>query len=114
MTTGRIAAETVIAFTRKREEMNAANLADYVKRLEETFVMKDLKKYKGIPALLDGNKRNFFGTYPVLLSKAMQTWFRVDGIDKKSKEKAIFKSFREARSIWGMIGDAFKVVKAWR
>lgn len=114
MTTGRIAAETVIALTRKREEMSAANLSDYLRRLEATFVMKDLKKYRGIPALLDGNKGNFFGTYPKLLSKAMQTWFRVDGIDKKSKEKAIFRSFRETRTFRGMIGDAFKVVRAWR
>lgn len=114
MTTGRVAAETVIALTRRREEMTEANLSNYVSRLENTFVMKDLRKYKGIPALLDGNKGNFFGTYPKLLSKAMQTWFRVDGVDKKSKEKAIFRSFREARTLWGMIGDAFKVVRAWR
>ena len=114
MTTGRIAAETVISLTRKREEMSAANLVEYTRRLEETFVLKDLRKYKGIPALLHGNKGNFFGTYPKLISQAMQTWFRVDGIDKKSKEKAIFRSFREARSFWGMLGDAFKLVKAWR
>ncbi|MCB2076928.1 MAG: FAD-dependent oxidoreductase [Novosphingobium sp.] len=114
MTTGRVAAETVIALTRKREEMSAANLADYARRLEQTFVMKDLKKYKGIPALLHGNKRNFFGTYPQLVSQAMQTWFRVDGVDKKSKEKAIFRNFRETRTIFGMLGDAFKLVRAWR
>ncbi|MBA3056100.1 MAG: FAD-dependent oxidoreductase [Sphingomonadales bacterium] len=114
MTTGRVAAETVIALTRKREPMSAANLAEYVRRLEESFVMKDLKKYKGIPALLHNNKLNFFGLYPKLISQAMQTWFRVDGVDKKSKEKEIFKAFREARTIWGMIGDAFRVVRAWR
>ena len=114
MTTGRLAAETVIELTRKREEMSKANLGVYLKRLEDTFVMKDLKKYRGIPALLHGNKSNFFGTYPLLISKAMQTWFRVDGVDKKSKEKAIFKSFRETRSLWGMIVDAFKLVRAWR
>ncbi len=76
--------------------------------------MKDLKKYKGIPELLHKNKGNFFGTYPRLLSQAMQTWFRVDGIDKVSKEKAIFRNFRETRSLWGMMGDAFRVVRAWR
>ncbi|KHK90687.1 FAD-dependent oxidoreductase [Novosphingobium malaysiense] len=114
MTTGRVAAETVVSLTRKREEMTAANLAEYEKRLAQSFVMKDLKKYKGIPELLHKNKGNFFGTYPRLLSQAMQTWFRVDGIDKVSKEKAIFRNFRETRSLWGMMGDAFRVVRAWR
>ncbi len=114
MTTGRVAAETVISLTRKQEEMSAANLSEYVRRLEQTFVMKDLKKYKGIPALLHGNKGNFFGTYPRLISQAMQTWFRVDGVDKKSKEQSIFRNFREARTLWGMLGDAIRVVRAWR
>ncbi len=114
MTTGRVAAETVIALTRKREPMSAANLSDFARRLEETFVLKDLRKYKGIPALLHNNKRTFFGVYPQLVSQAMQTWFRVDGVDKVSKEKEIFRSFREARSVWGMIGDAFRLVRAWR
>ncbi|WP_067734385.1 FAD-dependent oxidoreductase [Novosphingobium naphthalenivorans] len=114
MTTGRVAAETVVSLTRKREEMTAANLAEYEKRLGQTFVMKDLKKYKGIPDLLHRNKGNFFGTYPKLISAAMQTWFRVDGIDKISKEKAIIRNFRETRTLWGMMGDAFRLVRAWR
>ncbi|PEQ11764.1 nitrogen fixation protein FixC [Novosphingobium sp. PC22D] len=114
MTTGRVAAETVIALTRKREEMSAANLADYEKRLGETFVMKDLKKYKGIPELLHRKKGAFFGAYPQLVSQAMQTWFRVDGVDKVSKEKAIYSNFRKTRTLRGMMGDAFRLVMAWR
>jgi len=114
MTTGRIAAETVVMLTRKREAMSASNLATFAKRLEESFVMKDLKKYKGIPGLLDHGKVQFFGIYPRLISQAMQTWFRVDGVDKKSKESAIIKSFRAARGWRGMMGDAFKLVRAWR
>jgi len=114
MTTGRIAAETVVALTRKREDMTAAALKDYEHRLGQTFVMKDLKKYKGIPELLHKNKGTFFGTYPRLISDAMQTWFRVDGLDKKSKENAIFRNFRQSRTMWGMVGDAFRLVRAWR
>ena len=114
MTTGRLAAETVVMLSRQREEMSAANLRNYERRLADTFVMKDLKKYRGIPALLHANKGNFFGAYPRLISQAMQTWFRVDGVDKKSKEKAIFRNFRETRTVWGMIGDAVRVARAWR
>jgi electron transfer flavoprotein-quinone oxidoreductase len=87
---------------------------DYERKLGESFVMKDLRKYRRIPALLDANKANFFGLYPRLISQAMQTWFRVDGVDKVSKEKAIFRSFRSGRTMFGMVGDAFKLVRAWR
>ena len=114
MTTGRVAAETVVALHRQRIEMTRDALREYERRLAQTFVMKDLKKYRGIPALLHKNRQNFFGLYPRLISQAMQTWFRVDGIDKISKEKAIFRSFRTGRSLFGMIGDAFKLVRAWR
>ncbi len=114
MTTGRIAAETVTWLHRRREEPSKANLAEYEKRLADTFVIKDLRKYRGIPALLHNNKQNFFGLYPRLISQAMQTWFRVDGVDKVSKEKEIFRSFRSTRTLFGMIGDAFRLVRAWR
>ena len=114
MTTGRVAAETVVWLHRRRDEMSAVNLKEYERRLGETFVMKDLKKYRSIPELLHRNKQNFFGLYPQLISQAMQTWFRVDGVDKVSKEKAIFKSFRSGRTLFGMLGDAFRLVRAWR
>jgi len=113
MTTGRIAGETIVWLKRRREEMLKANLAEYRRRLDETFVMKDLKKYKRIPEFLHGN-RQIFGLYPKLFSGAAQTWFRVDGTDKRTKEKEIFKSFRKGRTLPGLIGDAFKLARAWR
>jgi electron transfer flavoprotein-quinone oxidoreductase len=113
MTSGRIAAETIIWLKRRKDELSKANLAEYRKRLEASFVLKDLKKYQHMPSFLDHNKQ-MFGLYPRILSKAAQTWFRVDGTDKISKEKAILRSFREGRTIKGLIGDAFKLARAWR
>jgi electron transfer flavoprotein-quinone oxidoreductase len=113
MTTGRIAGETVVWLKRRHDAMTKANLAEYKRRLDASFVMKDLKKYKRIPAFLHANKQ-VFGLYPRLLNAAAQTWFRVDGTDKLSKEKAILKSFRDGRSLSGLIGDAFKLARSWR
>jgi electron transfer flavoprotein-quinone oxidoreductase len=113
MTTGRIAAETIVWLKRRKEVMSSANLSEYKRRLDETFVMKDLKKYKNIPSFLHSTKQ-VFGLYPQLISKAAQIWFRVDGVDKRSKESQIMKSFRNGRSMPGLIGDAFKLVRAWR
>ena len=113
MTTGRVAAETIVSLKRRREEMSKANLADYRRRLEDTFVMKDMKKYRRIPDFLHGNKQ-VFNVYPKLFAGAAQNWFRVDGKDKRTKEKEIMASFRKGRSMMGLVGDAFKLARAWR
>lgn len=113
MTTGRIAGETIAWLKRRRDPFTKENLAEYKRRLDESFVMKDMKKYKDIPHLLDNN-RQFFGLYPKLVSRATQNWFRVDGVDKITKEKEIVASVRKERGLTGLIGDAFKLARAWR
>jgi electron transfer flavoprotein-quinone oxidoreductase len=114
MTTGRIAGETIAWLRRRKDAPTKINLTEYKRRLDESFVMKDLKKYKNIPEFLHGNKQQMFGLYPKLLSGAAQTWFRVDGTDKRTKEKEIMRSFRKSRTLPGLLGDAFKLARAWR
>jgi electron transfer flavoprotein-quinone oxidoreductase len=113
MTSGRMAGETIVRLKRTREPCNAANLASYRKALDESFVMKDMKKYRKVPDLLFKN-RQFLDLYPRLLSQAAQTIFRVDGTDKKSKEREIMRSMRSARGLRGLLGDVYKVARAWR
>jgi electron transfer flavoprotein-quinone oxidoreductase len=112
MTTGRIAAETVIELHSQKKPMTAANLATYRKTLDETFVMKDLKKYKNMPDVFHKNP-HFFTAYPELVTQAAHTMLTVDGIDKKSKEKQIRKSFVAKRSLFGLMSDAFKMWRAF-
>lgn len=113
MTTGRLAAETVIAAKAAGKEMSAATLKAYQKALDESFVMKDLKKYRDMPKVFHDNPQ-FFTTYPELLNKAARTMVTVDNIDKKTKEREIFASFKTARSFKGLVGDAFKLWRAFR
>jgi electron transfer flavoprotein-quinone oxidoreductase len=113
MTTGRIAGETIAELKRRGAAFSQQNLAEYRRRLDATFVMKDLKKYKDLPSFMHKN-RHMFDVYPRLLSQASQTWFRVDGVDKLSKEREIVSAFRKGRSLTGLIGDAFKMMRVWR
>jgi electron transfer flavoprotein-quinone oxidoreductase len=112
MTTGRYAAETVIDLLEKKLPMTAANLALYQGRLEESFVMKDLKKYKNMPEIFHKNNQ-FFTTYPELVNRAAHTMLTVDGVDKKTKEREIRKSFKQRRSLFGLMNDAFKMWRAF-
>jgi electron transfer flavoprotein-quinone oxidoreductase len=113
MTTGRLAAETIIALRDAGKPFSAANLKRYRKALEQSFVMKDLKKYRDLPDILHGN-RQFLTTYPELLSRAAHTMLKVDGVDKLSKEKAIKRDFVARRSRFGLFGDAIKLMRALR
>jgi electron transfer flavoprotein-quinone oxidoreductase len=113
MTSGRLAGETIVWLKRRREVPSAANLLEYRKRLDQSFVMKDMKKYRGVPAMLHRTPA-LFGAYPRLAAKAAETWFRVDGEDKRSKESAILREVRAARGWRGLLGDAFRIARAWR
>jgi electron transfer flavoprotein-quinone oxidoreductase len=114
MTSGRIAAEAIFQIKSRRDPMTAQNLALYKKMLDDSFVIKDLKKYKDMPQLMHIQSQNFFLTYPQLVSKAMQNFVRVDGTPKTEKEKTTLRSFVKARSWTGLFGDAFRLARAWR
>lgn len=75
--------------------------------------MKDLKKYRRLPATLE-RQRQFVNDYPGLLNQAAHTLLRVDGVDKRQKEKEIFNAFRERRSLLSLLGDAYYLWRAAR
>lgn len=113
MTSGRLAGETVIAMKAAGKEPSAASLKLYKDKMDESFVMKDLKKYRKLPEVLHSSPQ-FFTAYPELVNRAAKTFFTVDGVDKHSKEKEILGSFRSKRSLTGLVGDAFKIWRASR
>jgi electron transfer flavoprotein-quinone oxidoreductase len=113
MTTGRIAAETIIELKAAGKDLSKANLASYRKKLDDSFVIKDLDKYKEMPGVFHANPQ-FFTTYPELVNNAAKHMLTVDGVDKKTKEREIFKSFTKSRSLVGLMGDAYKLWRALR
>ena len=113
MTTGRLAAETVIQAKAAGLPLTAKTLKAYKQSLDESFVMKDLHKYRDMPQVLHSSPQ-FFTTYPMLVNRAASTMFTVDGIDKKAKEREIFGSFKAARRWRGLVGDAVKLWRAFR
>ncbi|MUT27136.1 MULTISPECIES: FAD-dependent oxidoreductase [Mesorhizobium] len=114
MTSGRIAGEAIIEIKGREQPMSRKNLALYKTMLDKSFVVKDLMKYKDMPALIHTNSRNFFMTYPQLMSQAAQNFMRVDGTPKIEKEKATTAAFIKARSRWGLISDVVRLALAWR
>ncbi|MBB2157423.1 FAD-dependent oxidoreductase [Gluconacetobacter diazotrophicus] len=114
MTTGRMAGEVVANILTSGLSCSATNLGAYKTLLKESFVMKDLKKYRNVPKMLEEGGHNIMNLYPRLVNRAAQTWFRVDGVDKRAKESEILKNAWRARGVAGLLGDAFKLARAWR
>ncbi|MER2607312.1 MAG: FAD-dependent oxidoreductase [Siculibacillus sp.] len=114
MTSGRLAGEAIHRLKAGRDPMTKENLKLYKELMDESFVMKDLKKYKDMPSLLHTNSANFFMSYPQLISQAAQNFLRVDGTPKLEMEKRTTRAFIEKRSRLGMLSDAVKLALAWR
>jgi electron transfer flavoprotein-quinone oxidoreductase len=112
MTSGRLAAETVIELADQQKPFSKKNLALYRRKMDDSFVMKDLKKYRHLPNILHGNP-HFMSTYPQLLNGAAHAMLKVDGVDKKTKERQIRRDFTQKRSLFGMMGDAYKLWRAF-
>lgn len=112
MTSGRLAAETVVEVLQQGLAPTAANLARYRRKLDDSFVMKDLKKYRDLPKIFENNHQ-FFTEYPRLINRAAHEMLLVDGKDKKTKERDVRKSFVTQRSRFGLLGDAFKLWRAF-
>lgn len=110
---GRIAGETIAALKAEGLPCERKHLRRYREALDRSYVLKDLRKYRKVPGFMHDN-RHLFTVYPRLMSQASQAWIRVDGTDKLTKERGVLRELRNARGIAGMVGDAFKMMRAWR
>lgn len=90
MESGKCAAETVIE-ARKTGNFSQAGLQGYEKKLNESFLMKDLKKVRRIPKVLEGSP-NLMSLYPAKATAMLVDFFSV-GLEPKAaiQKKAILK-----------------------
>jgi electron transfer flavoprotein-quinone oxidoreductase len=112
MTSGRLAGETII-LAKQANDFSENMLDTYRSRLMESFVGKDLKKYK--------DATHTFDKYPVYLNeyipavnKAASEYFTVDGIPKADKQKKMMKAFTEGKGMFGAIQDIYRVWKVMK
>lgn len=109
---GILAAETVIE-AKNKKDFSKETLSAYKKRLQDSFVLKDLNKYRNLPQLLH-KRREFFTRYPKLASEIASELIRVDGLTKSEKEKKIIKKIFETNSLLGWGKVMFDLWKATR
>lgn len=105
MESGRLAGETVV-HAKEKGDFSAASLRDYRRKLDRSWIMADMRKYDGAVSLLEHNPR-MLGRYPELLDRALDEFFRVDGVSKWDKQSRILRMFRKEGGI-RMVLDTLK------
>ena len=109
---GKFAGEAAIE-AKKRGDYSADALSLYQKKLQASFVIKDLKTLRKMPHFFRSH-RQFFGAYPRMMNNLAVDMMTVDGVPKMDKAKGIFKIVRAERGIGGLARDAWDGLRSLR
>jgi len=105
---GEAAAKAVLT-ARENKDFSAQGLSSYQTLLEDSFVMKDLKLYKNLPAFMETPR--IFNEYPKMVADIMQSMFTVDGSESQPLRKTLMKHCKEV-GYMNLIKDGIKGVTA--
>jgi len=112
MVSGKFAAETVIE-AKAKGDFSARALSGYAERVKDSFIMKDLRKYRDASRYFERHPA-FFGVYPEIASAAAREFLTVDGVPKRRKQWKILRDVHRRRSLWTIAREllgALRVVK---
>jgi len=101
MTSGRFAAETIWEAI-KKGDFSRRGLRGYISRLQDSYIFKDLKKYRRFGGFLLTHKE-IFTTLPALTSLAGREMLTVNGVSKKEKQRAIWREFQRGISLFSFL-----------
>jgi electron transfer flavoprotein-quinone oxidoreductase len=106
---GKLAARTYLE-AKDKNDFSAKALSAYQTKMEESFVLKDLKMYRNLPHLLE-EKRYLLTKYPQLIIDSMYSIYNVDGVSKPDKIKNIKDKVKKEFGYWNLAKDMFTL---WR
>jgi len=110
MISGKLAGETAIDALNK-QDFSANTLALYQKKLENSFVLKDLKTYKSLMDIVHSRAQSFLGYYPTKIAGFFKMFTAVDSIPKREKYHGFIKSIFTDRSVSELFRDGIAAVK---
>ncbi|MGH2442951.1 MAG: FAD-dependent oxidoreductase, partial [Chloroflexota bacterium] len=111
ITSGKFAGETAIA-ARAKGDFSAESLSAYHRKLQDSFVLKDLRDLQRAPGFFRTH-REFFGTYPRMVNEAARDFLTVDQMSKKERRSEIFRSVRRRRPLWRVAKDMLEGGRAF-
>jgi len=106
MTSGTLAAETTIE-SLKTGDFSAKTLSLYKKKLDASFVMKDMKTFKNATGMM--HLERLYKTYPQILAGIMETIYKNDGAARSKLLRIARKAALKEVGLKGLISDGFKI-----
>jgi len=106
MASGVMAAETILEAKGKCDFSESA-LSGFTKKLNDSFVMKDLKRYGDTPEKLSAMPQ-FFKEYPDAILKMAEGYFTISDMPKKEMQKQAWSVFKDKVSVWKFLWDMYK------
>lgn len=109
MISGKFAGETAVE-AKKAKRYDAQQLSMYKRKLENSFVLKDLSKFRDIPHYISTN-RQFLTLYPELMNDVLYRFFEVDGRPKEDHIKEIKEQIFSKRGKLRMLRDLYGIYR---
>jgi electron transfer flavoprotein-quinone oxidoreductase len=91
-------------------DFSAQSTARYRKRLESSFVLKDLKNFKRAPAFV--NNERLQNVYPELLCETMENIFRSNGKPRRKIGRVAFDTMRRKVPLRTLLRDGWQAGRA--
>ncbi len=110
MISAKFAGETAIEAL-KKGDFSENTLALYQKKLENSFIIKDLKSYKNIMDIVHNRAKAYLKYYPEKISEFFRVFTSVDSVPKSNKYRAFIKSLFFDRSFSELIKDVIGFIK---
>jgi len=110
MASGVAAAETILE-AKEKGDFSEKGLEGYIKRLKDSFVMKDLERYGDVPEKLS-EMPQLFKEYPDAILKMAEGYFTISDLSKDEMHRQAWKGFKDKVSLWRFLLDMYKARKA--
>lgn len=110
MLSGKFAGETAVIALGKGD-FSEQSLSRYQEKLENSFIIKDLRTYKDLMSGIAERKEQFLGYYLKKINSFFEMFTSVDSIPKRQKYHKFIKTFMTERKIFELLKDAWTVVK---
>ncbi len=110
MHSGLLAAEAIIE-AKKRGDYSESSLNSYREALYNSFIIKDLEKYKDAAHTFEKYPQ-YFKEYVPMMNQAASKFFTVDGTPKRDKQKQIIKNMTAERGTLRVLQDIYRAWKA--
>ena len=104
MISGKLAAETAILAIQK-EDYTEEVLIRYQEKLEDSFVLKDLKAYRNLMDAAHDRSKSYFDYYFRKINEFFEMFVSVDSIPKRKKYWTFFKNIITQRNVMEIFKD---------